>query len=539
MTGRMGQTRYAAVVVCALVVWCLLPSAPAVATGSAATPVTQTAPIRPAQFYMGVASHLGDRKPRVSDGKLDGEIALTVLGATSLRDEAGWDMMDDPGWTDALKLVPKNNGKIMMLLNYGNPKYQEGGAFPDTPGERKAFLEYARALVARIGPSNLAGLEVWNEWDVYMGWGGGLGWNDPCPSDPNDAPGCPNLYAQLVESLIHPEREGLGVPSLRQAAPGVPIVVNAIAARNPPWTKAVMSRLRQRNVQVDGAVLHAYVHAGNGCPGSSRNPPAGAQVAANCMRLVADEVATAYGQRIPIYVTEVGWSTFSGTGGVSEDAQARILVEMYVRGRATGDTAGIWWYDLVEDRNNDPEEAHFGLIERDPSDPIRPGRTKPAGHAFGALAHFWADCTSVEGAYKDNRVFTLPCPDGERRIVLGATKEELDASMAQGAVLVDLLGQKPDVEAGGDVASLVGRPVGVIADLLPEIGEPAVLEADGPDGTVVGGPAKSSAGPPSHGVIRRFWLPASIAAAAALACGAAGFVLWRRRHGGRGAHRRA
>ncbi|MCL2423143.1 MAG: hypothetical protein FWD11_04495 [Micrococcales bacterium] len=542
MIGRTGLMRHA-VVVCGLLVWCLIPASPSNAAPSgavpSAVPVAQAAPIRPDQFYMGVASHLGDHKPRLSDGKLDGEIALTTFGATSLRDEAGWDMMDYSGWADDIKLIPRNGGKVMMLLSYGNPRYQEGGPFPKTPGERKAFLEYARALVAKVGPSNLAGVEVWNEWDVYMGWGGGLEWGDPCPVDPSDASGCPNLYAQLVESLIHPEREGLGVPSLRQAAPGVPIVVNAIAARNPPWTKAVMSRLKARNVQVDGAVLHAYVHSGNGCPGSKRNPPAGAQVAASCMRLVADEVAAAYGQRIPIYVTEVGWSSFDGTGGVSEDVQARNLVETYVRGRATGDTAGIWWYDLVEDRNNDPEEAHFGLIQRDPSDPVRPGRTKPAGHAFTALAHFWAGCTSVDGAYKDNRVFELPCPEGDRRIVLGATLEELQATMAEGAILVDLLGQKPDIEVAGDVSGLVGHPVGVIPVLPPEIGEAAVLEPAGSDSSM--GAPKSGAGPPTHGVLGRYWLPATIGAAAALVAGLTGVLLWwrhRNRPARRGAHRR-
>ena len=455
------------------------------ATGAAQAPQVPTVePVWPEQFLMGIASHLGNSRPRASDGKRDGEIALTELGATTLRDEAGWADIDHPGWADALQIVPQHGGTIMLLLDYGNPNYLEGGAFPDTPEERQAFLEYALTLVAKVGPENLAGLEVWNEWSNYLGWHGAYRWGDPCPVDPSDAPGCPRVYAQLVESLLYPEREGLDLPSLREAAPGVPVVVNAVSARDAPWTETVMSQLRDRDVQVDGAVLHPYVSGENGCPGTS-STPAGAQVAAACVRLVADEVAAAYGQRLPIYVTEVGWSSYDGPHGVSEDVQARNLVEFYVRARATGDVAGIWWYDLVEDRNDDPGEVHFGLIRRDPSDPMRPGETKPAGHAYAALARFWAGCAEVDGMYQENR-FTLPCADGQRQIVLDATRADLETALADDLALVDLLGAVPDVGTGGDVTRLVGRPVGlgvpgsaqaVPAPSAPSVWQPVTIAA--------------------------------------------------------------
>lgn len=489
---------------CALAaVGCMVVPGAGPATGVTQAPRAHLVePVQADQFLMGIASHLGNSRPRTSDGKTDGEIALTELGATSLRDEAGWADMDHPGWADALQIVPQHGGTIMLLLDYGNPEYLEGGAFPDTPAERRAFLEYALTLVAKVGPENLAGLEVWNEWSNYLGWHGAYRWGDPCPVDPSDAPGCPRVYAQLVESLLYPEREGLDLPSLREAAPGVPVVVNAVSARDAPWTEAAMSQLRDRDVQVDGAVLHPYVSGENGCPGTS-STPAGAQVAAACVRLVADEVAAAYGRRLPVYVTEVGWSSYDGPHGVSEDVQARNLVELYVRARATGDVAGIWWYDLLDDRNDDPGEAHFGLLRRDPSDPTRPGETKPAGHAYAALAHFWAGCTKLDGEYQGNRTFTLACPDGQRQIVLDATRAELKAALAGDGALVDLLGTRPTVGTGGDVSRLVGRPVGV------------------------GVPGSAQAVPVVHDSSR---LPVVIAVVVAVAlAGLAGARVWRRK----------
>jgi hypothetical protein len=418
------------------------------------------------QFYMGVASHLGD-PGRKSDGKTIGEIALTEMGVTSLRDEAGWDEVDKPGTTatDKFKIIARNGGKLLFILDYGNPKYMQGGGFPDTTAERKAFLEYANKMIGQIGYQNLAGIEIWNEWDIYMGWFDFWGWerpnwDAPCPDDKTDKPGCPRMYGKLVETLLYPEREGLNVPSLRQTAPGVPVIVNAISARNAAWTTASMNYLRDRNVQVDGAVIHPYVSHLNGCPGTSTAASAGPQVAVNCVVTVSDEVARDYGRRLPMWVTEVGWSR-GGNRAVTADVQAQYVVEMYVRSRATGMVRGVWWYDLQDDNVADVSEANYGLVGRDPTDRARPGALHPSGQAFSALARFWADCSSVNGAYKDNRTFQLSCAGGTRQIILAATASELTQASARGATLVDLLGQRANVSPGGNVSSLVGRHVGV------------------------------------------------------------------------------
>ena len=426
------------------------------------------APSSTSEFHMGVASHLGD-PGRKSDGKTDSEIALTEMGATSLRDEAGWDQVDNPGpaaATAKFKTVAKNGGKLLLILDYGNPQYLQGGGFPNTTAERKAFLEYANKMIAQIGYQNLAGIEVWNEWANYMGWFPEWGWTRPgwgapCPDDKTDKAGCPVMYSKLVETLLYPEREGLSVPSLRQTAPGVPVVVNAISARDAEWTTASMNYLRDHKVQVDGAAIHPYVTYLNGCPGTSNAAAAGPQTAVNCVVTVSDEIARDYGKRLPMWVTEVGWSR-GGDHAVTADVQARYAVETYVRARATGMVRGVWWYDLQDDNTTDKGEANYGLIGRDPADKTRPGALHPSGQAFSALAHFWAGCSSVTGAYQaNNRTFQVSCPGGTRQIILAATANELAQASAKGATLVDLLGQQANVPAGGNVSLLVGRPVGV------------------------------------------------------------------------------
>jgi len=435
------------------------------------------------QFYMGAVSHLSDDDPGRADGKKMGQIALTELGATSLRDEAGWDVADPPGGVenyaavaDKFKVIPQNGGKMLLILDYSNPKYVQGGAFPDTTAEREAFLKHANKLIRQIGPQNLAGIEIWNEWDNYFGWIDPYpnhGFGDPCPDDPADLAGCPLMYAKLVEALLYPGRAGVNEPSLRDTAPNVPIIGNATSYQNDEWTAAVMTYLREHDVTIDGAVTHPY--AGNDPYGT------GPQLSVDSVVHVSDTIAQGYGRRLPIWVTEVGWSRL-GDQPVGADDQARFLVEVYIKLRATGLVRGVWWYDLQDDLYTDEAGASMGLVSRG-ADGRSPGTFHPAGLAFSALAHFWAGCTSVNGSYQaSNRTFQLPCNDGTRQIILAATAAELSQASAAGATLVDLLGQLPDVPAGGNVSALAGRPVGAIP--ATDIQTYTVSTNAGPNGTV-------------------------------------------------------
>ena len=77
----------------------------------------------------------------------------------------------------------------------------------------------------------------------------------------------------------------------------------------------------------------------------------------------------------PVWITEIGWSTYRGFYGVPEDEQANFLLRTYLVAMAHPSVQRIFWYDLRDDTQpgapydrpvyNDAEvQFHFGLLRR-------------------------------------------------------------------------------------------------------------------------------------------------------------------------------
>ncbi|MDR1427331.1 MAG: glycoside hydrolase family 99-like domain-containing protein, partial [Bifidobacteriaceae bacterium] len=447
--------------------------------------------VRPENFLMGIASHLGSSDGwavRDSDGSSIQEIALTELGASTLRDELMWDYLGDSPENEnvamsqpaieRLKTVRAEGGKLLLVLDYGHRQRIDASkneGFPATRDQREAFARYAIRAIETIGAENLAGLEIWNEWSSYMGWRGGEPgpvWGTPCPvAGAEPITGCPIVYGKLVEALMNPEHEGLATKSLRDVAPGVPVIVGASHAFDPQWTQPMLTYLREHDVRVDGYSTHPYAsETGNGCAVNWTATPLD-EAKAQCIKGARERVEEWYGQELPIYVTELGFTV--GDPKITADIQAELLVKAFVRTRAVDDVLGVWWYDLLEDYPADaslyPNEADsmeggYGLITRIGSRADhKAGAVKPAGIAYGALSRFWADCADVSGSPTANTYFELDCADGTRHVFLDATLGQLREAQAQGGTLVDLLGVKADLAPNSPVpADWAGQQVGVL-----------------------------------------------------------------------------
>ena len=99
----------------------------------------------------------------------------------------------------------------------------------------------------------------------------------------------------------------------------------------------------------------------------------------------------------PVWITELGWSAFTGIFGVTETDQAALLQRMYVQALAHPMVEKVFWYDLRNDigtqtpydqpvYNQYEEQYHYGLLRRTyPLNPDDPTLRKPAFLAYRAL----------------------------------------------------------------------------------------------------------------------------------------------------------
>ncbi|MDR1799365.1 MAG: glycoside hydrolase family 5 protein [Bifidobacteriaceae bacterium] len=467
-----------------------------------------TCPIVPATFQTGVTSHISDGGQATrADGQTDMAVAVAELGANSIRTYVTWPMAEPTGYDypagyyeermTLLGQVSQNGGKAILILDKSNQNHVAWG-FPNSDQERQAFVNYAHNLVTdyinRYGVDSLGGFEIWNEWNWLDGWQANGG-AKPNPYEPcqlygrNESRGCPIAYAELVEAVV---------PTLRQLAPNVPIIVGGTSNTDIGWMRPMLAELRQRGVHVDGVSVHPY---GNlwGCDGAAAGPPCGSEY---LTRQFIDVLWESYGASLPVYITEVGWSTPTPALTdpddlrlVDQPTQARYLVEAYARLRSVATVQGVYWYTVRNDTHLSHYEHYFGLLEADFG-------YKPAATALQSLANFWAGCTSEVGMAP---YFTLTCPGGERRIVLDATAAQLQQALAQGWTVVDLLGQYAAVTPGSQLpAGLAGHHVGLRSQAPqgPSLGQPVL------SGTPVVGQVLTVAVPqvtPAGAAVTRVW----------------------------------
>lgn len=244
--------------------------------------------------------------------------------------------------------------RILFILDYGNPLYDEGKA-PYTDEGRAAFARFAEAGVKRYAGKGIL-WEIWNEPNVLF-W-------QPKPNVED--------YAKLAHLVID---------TIRRVAPGEFIVAPASASF--PWD--FMETLGQRGVlaKLDAVTVHPY----------RQQPPETAESDYRRLRLLLDRYSPR--KHLPILSGEWGYSDIST--GMDMQKQARYLPRQWLSNLANDVFLSIW-YDWKND-GEDPKEPehHFGTVYHD----LRP---KPAYIAAKTL-------TSTLNGYRYLRRVALPNPN--------------------------------------------------------------------------------------------------------------------------------
>lgn len=292
---------------------------------------------------IGWGQHLGQR-----------QALARAAGARWLREELQWANVvprrGERHWKpiDRLFITAAHRGlRILPLLNEA-PRWARGRDHA-LPTDSRAYAAYVRDAVARYGP----GGRFWRDHphlDASLAPVWFELWNEPYFARPGHSAITAARYAALAQAGIDAGRR-----ANRRAR--FLIAVDPATAGEPnldrEWLAGLAAAQPGLLAAADGVAAHPYAQDG---AGSLRSLD----------RLRA--ALTAQGSRLPIWVTEVGWSTCARSAGcVTEATQASNLARL-LHGVRTGQrAAAVFVYHLGSwrVRSGDQIYGDYGLLRAD------------------------------------------------------------------------------------------------------------------------------------------------------------------------------
>jgi hypothetical protein len=290
-------------------------------------------------------------------------------GAGWLREELQWATVaprqGERHWgpIDRLFTAAAHRGlHILPVLNEA-PPWARGrdGALPT---DARAYGAFVGDVVARYGPSG-------SFWRIHPRLDASVApvwfelWNEPYFARPSHSA----LTARRYVALAH-----AAIVAGRRADPRARFLIAIDPATNGGprldrrWLQDLVAARPSLLTEADGVADHPYGDDG----------------AASLRSLdLLREALTARGSRLPIWVTEVGWSTCPRSAGcVTERAQAADLRRFLIGVRSGRRAAAVFVYHLASwrVRSGDQLFGEFGLLRIDKS-------RKPAWSVFGRFAH--------------------------------------------------------------------------------------------------------------------------------------------------------
>lgn len=320
---------------------------------------------------------------------------LRQTGVSYLRVSFGWDGIEPEDdrfdwafWDEFMALAEQQGIRIVPYVCY-TPAWAAADGEPDQPSYTRPprssaeFAEFVTALCTRYG-DQVETWEIWNE-----------------PDNPAYWTGTREEYAALVKT---------GAEAVRRADPGAGVVLGGIA-----WDLDFLQELFLDHgiaPAVDVVGLHAYFETW--IPGAAEDLTAYVNGAA--------DIVAAHGENEPLWLNEIGYSTFRQGEYVSDiytavygyehtpEYQASFLLRSLALLHATKKLSLIAWYEIkdlppgeqvIGDQNN----RHLGITGPN-------HEPKPAMHAL----RFATDLFGGPVHPVDDRIRSLRPLDSQARI---------------------------------------------------------------------------------------------------------------------------
>ena len=271
------------------------------------------------------------------------------------------------------------DGPVAELASIGvKPIFVVIGDATNPPRTPDAISQYASFIsgAAAHFKGQAAGWEIWNEEDAPKWWAGMPNLDEDHPN--RDA----SQYVPLLKAAY---------TAVKAVDPATPVIVGGLTGNDYKFVQSIYDNGGAGSFDV------VATHTDTGCAISSpygyfRDTPGGpiSQWSFLGYRSVHDVMAAHGDGDKPIWLTEMGWSSYTGTcqvgkwagqkaAGVSEADQAKFTTEAFHCMSQDAYVAKALLFTLNESNSNsDPMDVHYGAVRSD-------GSRKPL---FGALSTF-------------------------------------------------------------------------------------------------------------------------------------------------------
>jgi hypothetical protein len=350
----------------------------------------------------------------------------SLAGIYMLRDEILWKTAEKtkgqfeipPKMEYAVNDAVSRGLKLLLILCYGNPLYDQGGP-PYTEEGIAAFVRYA-AFMAEHFKGRVDHFEVWNEYNL-----------DRSKRPPED-------YAKLIKAAY---------PAIKAANPAAFVVGCCTAGASLDWIDRVLAAGAYD--YMDAISIHPYCYP--------LSPDWGGTVKSIEM---TRELMLRYGEEKPIWITEIGWPTHKDERGVSELVSGAYAVRLYTLGMAAG-ADKIFWYDLQDDGTDlTNNENNFGLIKTRQGVPV-PWAAKDNFIAYSTLTKKLADVQFVKAHDFDNlKIYQFRKTKDDRDLLVLWTLHgsQTIGLKSEGTLATDLFGNSFNLSATAGVITLTVSP---------------------------------------------------------------------------------
>lgn len=294
----------------------------------------------PEEFLLGATVHFTQDK-----GMLEVDPALArACGLNTIREDLPWKLAERrraavavPDLFRRIAGAAEENGlPVLGILAYNNHFY-DGGDYPRSDGAVAAYARYAGQIAAGLRGRGVSWYQVWNEWD------GGCGMN-PAKRGRGDA----ESYMKLLKAAC---------PALKEGDPDAAVVSGSVCTGDEYFEKLLQLGMSD---YCDILSIHTYNFQQQGENGTPE--------AWQRRMLKLDEMIRRYngGKGKPVFVTEMGYPSFSGPHGRTAGQCAAYLARLLLLARTVPNLRGLWWYDLQDDGWDVTEREHnFGLFNAD------------------------------------------------------------------------------------------------------------------------------------------------------------------------------